>query len=238
MAIPNMTGCSVPAEEPFKGTSILFLGNSLTFWEDMPLMLKEIAESKGHDVQVDYQLCQGGGALQKQAESAGFKKTLEKRKWDYVVLQEQSELPYRQKEEFHSSVRYASRLISASGHSPTLYIPNIRHDRSVIENLVETIASYEEIADELQVGIVPAAVAWLELLNTQTEIALYSEDRLHPSRLGAYLTASVFYATLFADDPCGATTDMLEGKDMQEQALLLQEVAWNVVSDYRKGISR
>ena len=99
---------------------ILMLGNSFTFYNDMPSMLAELtgAEVIHHT--------RGGARLAEQLnpETQMGAKTLEalgKEAWDYVVLQEMSNGPITSRESFMNSVSALCEKIRAAGAVPILY---------------------------------------------------------------------------------------------------------------------
>jgi hypothetical protein len=75
-----------PPATPEKTVRVLFVGNSLTFSNDMPEMFAELARSGGYDVKVDM-AAQGGWTL---SDHASSQLTLNKidETWDFVILQE------------------------------------------------------------------------------------------------------------------------------------------------------
>jgi hypothetical protein len=69
--------------------SILFIGNSLTYFNNMPKMVSEIA--RANDMQIAVGLVASGGeTFHEHIISGDYRETLRLRRWDYVVLQEQS----------------------------------------------------------------------------------------------------------------------------------------------------
>lgn len=71
---------------------MLFIGNSYTFVNDLPATVAKIAKSLGNTLVYDMSAIGGYTLMQ----HAGDQNTLAKiasRKWDYVVLQEQSQIP-------------------------------------------------------------------------------------------------------------------------------------------------
>jgi hypothetical protein len=51
--------------------------------------------------------------------------------------------------------------------------------------------------------LVPVGLVWKEVRTTRAELGLYADDT-HPSPVGSYLAACVFYAVLFESSPVGA----------------------------------
>src|SRR5664280_2803382 len=71
---------------------ILFIGNSYTYVNDLPRVFTDLARSGGHRVQTGMS-AQGGWTLADHVASTSTLDLLRSSKWDFVVLQEQSEIP-------------------------------------------------------------------------------------------------------------------------------------------------
>ena len=71
---------------------VLWIGNSYTFFNDLPAMVRDIAETKG--VKMAYsEVLKGGERLKGHLENPRLLQLLKKGGWDYVVVQENSYLP-------------------------------------------------------------------------------------------------------------------------------------------------
>jgi hypothetical protein len=81
------------------------------------------------------------------------------------------------------------------------------------------------VGTELGLPVAPVGRAWTEALRERPAIALWEPDGVHPSRLGAYVNACVFYAFLLNRDPASSFTAGLDAAD----ARFLQHVATEVV---------
>src|SRR5256712_3057541 len=73
-------------------TRVLFIGNSYTYVNDLPAMFAGLARSGGHRVETAM-VAEGGATLAEHAASAATSAAITSKKWDVVVLQEQSEIP-------------------------------------------------------------------------------------------------------------------------------------------------
>ncbi len=72
---------------------ILFIGNSYTYYNSTPEVLKELIHEKFPKKAVTTQLISGGGmTLADHWRNEGTVETIRTGNWDYVVLQEQSKL--------------------------------------------------------------------------------------------------------------------------------------------------
>src|SRR5262249_59875398 len=70
---------------------VLFIGNSYTYFNNLPAMFAALAASAGYDVQTEM-VAPGGWRLKDHWEKGEGLALLRERRWDYVVLQEQSTL--------------------------------------------------------------------------------------------------------------------------------------------------
>ena len=73
-------------------TEILFIGNSYTYVNDLPLLLKNVALSFG-DTIVSDQNTPGGYQLIQHSTNTTTLSKIASRNWDFVVIQEQSQKP-------------------------------------------------------------------------------------------------------------------------------------------------
>lgn len=190
---------------------VLFIGNSYTFANDLPGMFTRLACSGGYQVETGMAAV-GGWTLADHSVSPQTLEKLKQQKWDVVVLQEQSEIPAI------ASVRVqlmypAARLLVAKikeiGALPLLFLTWGHRDGTANFGIYgyadmqdQLDVGYRQIADELKVTVVPVGYAWLKL-RLQSNLNLWQDDGSHPNESGTYLAASVFYATIFHQDPAG-----------------------------------
>lgn len=76
---------------------VLFLGNSYIFVNDLPYVFSELSESGGYSIESNH-ITRGGARLEnfldpEDALSGDLHRALIESRWDFVVLQEQSQIP-------------------------------------------------------------------------------------------------------------------------------------------------
>ncbi|MBP3657266.1 MAG: SGNH/GDSL hydrolase family protein [Clostridia bacterium] len=183
---------------------ILMLGNSFTYFNDMPQLL---AANTGWEVVAHTR----GGAylsehLDPEAElGARTLPALREQKWDYVVLQEQSRGPYERREEYLASVRALCGLIRAAGATPVIYATWAYKDGT--QRLASTGLSYDAMLAALTEGCHAAAKengaliadAGLAFAGTQHVLPLYTPDDYHPSAFGSMLAALTIASCIAMD---------------------------------------
>lgn len=227
---------------------VLWLGNSYTSVNNLPNIVNEL--SSGTDrIITSESICPGGYTLFQHAENQTSLNAIRRGYWDYVVLQEQSQLPsidyYR-----HNSMRPAYQALH---DTIMLYNPNAKvvgymtwgrrfggqqcedygegiHcsvDFIDFNHMQDTLsAAYCDNAYSTNSYVSPVGDAWKESLNQNENIILHSIDDSHPTYYGSYLTACVFHAVFWNDTPVGTYYDSTNID--KRKAAFLQNIAHDV----------
>ena len=224
---------------------VLFLGNSYTYVNNLPQLIKDIALSKGDTLIFDLN-CPGGYTLQGHSTNATSLSKINARNWDHVVLQEQSQLPSFSPAQVATDVYpYAQSLNAAvkanDSCTQTLFYmtwgrkngdagncgvyPPVCTYLGMQQRLRD---SYVQMAVNNGASVAPVGVAWKEVRTVDTNINLYQADESHPSILGSYLAACVFYSSMFHKSSSGATSP---SGVPSFQATILQSIADQTVFD-------
>jgi hypothetical protein len=190
---------------------VLFLGNSYTSVNDLHAVFRNIARAGGRDVETRV-VANGGETLAQHAASTESIDAIRASRWQFVVLQEQSQVPaieWARQTQMYPAVRSLSREIRAVGASPIL-LQTWAHRDGLTGNGVGYAAmqaainaGYAAIGEELGVAVAPAGRAWEAVLRTDPTIALWQSDGSHPSAAGTYLAACALYAGIFGASPVG-----------------------------------
>lgn len=229
----------VVAKEGIK--NILFLGNSFTYYNQLPEIFKLLASSGGYNVSVD-SVTKGGSKLQDfNNELASEVSDKLKNKWDIVVLQEQSKIPAMSKERteiMYPSVRELNKKITENGAQAMMYMTwgyrygDIDNGYETFEEMQEALkVGYMEIAQELSLPVSPVGIAFLKAKQKDKNINLWDEDNFHPNIQGSYLAGCVFYTQIFGKSPVGLNfTSGLSN----EEAKFFQQIAEETVLNKEK----
>ncbi len=205
---------------PGKRVRMLFIGNSFTTNNDLPGLLSTIAKA-GKDITIESKIISAGGASLRRHWNAGAASTITDENWDYVVFQEQSTLPVKNRDRFHENVREFVPAMKESGAEMVLFMTWARKKEP--ENQEILTDNYNKVGKELAATVIPAGTAWQKLLAKHDKPALHAKDGSHPTIAGSYFAACTFYATLFGGDPTKLETNIGELTD--EERKLLQRIA-------------
>ena len=225
-----------------KQHSILFIGNSMTYYHDMPTAIFEkMAASAGFDVTVR-SVTAGGRFLwehlsldDEPARAAKAALAADKAGvYDFVVLQEGMPDLYTRTENFYEAVRILTGKIRDLGAKPALYArmgnkrgnPELDDPACTYEHVYQTIVkAHETISQELDIPVAWAVRAAYEMNEEPLPFDLYDPDRSHPSYAGSYVAALCVFTALFGADPTMITYD---GELPPDQAALCREVVKKV----------
>jgi len=209
---------------------VLFIGNSYTFYNDMPCMVQELSARETRPVEFEMVTIPGQG-LDAHWKSGMALEALRSRKWDYVVLQEYSLRPIDDRVSFYTYGRLFNESIQQSGARTMLYMTWAR--KSTPEKQAVLTDAYTTLGNTLRATVAPVGVAWELSLKTRPSFALHVEDGSHPRPEASYLAACVFYATLYGKSAHGLphkldlhTSRGIRHFDLKaEDAEYLQEIA-------------
>ncbi|MDT0553805.1 hypothetical protein [Urechidicola vernalis] len=239
-------------------TRILFIGNSYTYYNSSPELLKSMVKEKfpNHEIEVKL-VSQGGMTLKRHWEEGSALETLKSKDWDYVVLQEQSKLGmgliidndiyFGDTDNFYEYARKFNTEIKKRG-AQTVFFMTWSTKNKPNEQVILTHA-YNQIASELDAILAPVGLVW-DKLRVNNSLSLYDPDGSHPSEYGSFIVASTIFSTIFKESTEGLSNKISgfrlssRGESSEEEEILLQlnqkniefiqKSSWNVVSKLAK----
>lgn len=236
--------CAVLAGAPARGADVkespapgapmkvLFVGNSLTFFNKMPEMVKYLAAHAPEplDLEVDSQVV-GGATMERHWKSGEALKKIRQGGWTHVVLQGQSAEAVTDREGFFKHVRLFDAEIRKTGAKTLLYMTWAL--QKAPQGQQKITDAYYEIGREIGARVIPVGVARENLLKARPDAPIYQRDGKHPSPQGTYLAACLFYSMLSGHSPKGLPADVPDPKDAKKplahlaaaDAALYQDIA-------------
>ena len=205
--------CILPAFSQ-QTKDVLFVGNSYTYGNNLPDLVKQIALSFG-DTLIHDSSTPGGATFNVHSTNAQTLSKINQQQWDYVVLQAQSQEPsFPPTQVANDTYPYAKILVdSIEGHfsctEPLFFMtwgrkygdqqncqfnPPICTYSGMQQRLTE---SYLEMTIDNNASCAPVGMAWKASITIDSTLNLYASDNSHPSIYGSYLSACTFYNTIF-----------------------------------------
>ncbi len=194
---------------------VLFIGNSYTQVNNLPQMVTDIALSMGENMEYSSNT-PGGCTFEMHCHNQSMT-LICNGGWDFVVMQEQSQLPAFPMDSVELYVfPFAQQLVdSVYAHNPCaepmFYMTWGRKNgdtefgyppMDTYEGMDSLLyARYMQMGEDNDASVCPVGRVWHHLRDHNAEIELYMSDGSHPSLAGSYAAACVFYTMIFGRDP-------------------------------------
>lgn len=188
------------AAAPPPPARVLFLGNSLTYSNDLPRMVQTLATQAGEVLEVE-QITLAGAALEDLYRGSDALERIAHGRFDVVVLQQGPSSLAASQAQLRHWARAFNGPIRSSGARPALYMVWPEEARSHVFDAVRV--SYAQAAADIGGSFLPAGESWRSAWRMEPRLPLYAEDRFHPSVLGSYAAAATLFAGLYERSPVG-----------------------------------
>jgi PKD repeat protein len=233
---------------------VLFLGNSYTAYNNLPQLVQSLSSSAGKTLIIDYNM-PGGMNVSGHVNDATSIAKINQGNWDYVVIQEQSQIPtinhFRYNNMYPAitdlktlveKVNPCTRMITymtwgrrfggqhcdpRNTHCSPVFV-DFNHMQDSL-----TIA-YTEISDKLNIQCAPVGVTWQNILN-DTTLILHSNDNSHPNIDGSYVAALSIYSSIWKQPSIGITFNAgltqsraLYYQQMSDSTIFNSQNDWNL----------
>ena len=222
--------------------NILFIGNSYTYFSDLPALFANLCRQNGHDIRVDSVTCGGRKLYENLNEVCSdlnphddyakkIAELIDEVEYDVLFLQEQSCLPILNPQMFLAGVVGLSTVIGA--WRTVLYATWGRADgsdtlihygwtrQSMTEGLHDSYCQAAEIA---HAEVSPVGLCFAKAVETTPEIDLYDPDKSHPSYAGSCVAALSHYKTVFGEMPHDLSALKLESDVVAKLTAIVDEV--------------
>lgn len=216
------------APPPTDRVRVLFIGNSLTFANDLPKILEAIADSAGVKRLETVDISVGNTALSDHYLFGRARNVIRQGGWNYVVLQQGPSAVPANRDSLRMFVQAFATDIRSVGATPAIYMVWPMTERSFDYDRV--VESYTLAATDVDGLLFPGGEAMRAARARDASLPLLESDGYHPSAMGSYLVALSMFGILYDRSPTGlpARFETRDGAIVTVQpqiASLLQNVA-------------
>ena len=191
---------------------ILFVGNSYTYFNDMPTLFSRLCGCNGKAAMV-FSVTHGGRKLHENLDSTDqttlqLEGVMRNNPMDVIILQEHSTLPLLDFDRFSANVtglmkklgpaRYVLYQTWGRKTGSSFLSEQGLSTRSMTLKLQQ---AYTKAAATAGAECAPVGLCFLAVSEVHPEIELYDPDLTHPSYAGSCLSAMTHYRTLFGQVP-------------------------------------
>lgn len=189
------------AQEQKDTLRVLFIGNSYTYFNNLPQLVSAISESTGTRLITRKSVVGGSHLSEHWNGQRGLKsrEMIENGDFDIVVLQEFSLGAVNEEDSLFKYVRLFSDLIRKNNGRPFLYMTWAREKQPEQQEVISRV--YREAGAENDAVVVPVGEAWVLAQKRDPGLKLYIGDGSHPSSYGTFLAACAFIKSILNELP-------------------------------------
>lgn len=227
-------------------TKVLFIGNSITYYNNMPQTFEAIANDKGNNTAVTMYAPGGTGFINHAYDQNVFKK-FRAGGWDYIVLQPGSNESPGYSYTIEETLSRARILLdSAYKYNPCAKILFYEISYGVWGITAANLTTYNTTMDLIRTNLIKLADSTKNFIapvgeafrtswnNDQNDMLWVSAGDIHPNAKGSYIAACVFYATIFQEASEGtAIVNSLTALEAENAQKLADQAVLNNLSDWR-----
>lgn len=173
---------------------VLFIGNSHTYYNDMPHLFAEIAAYNGVELEVTM-LTKGGMGFDYHVKEQQVRFNILYGKYDYIVLQHVAH-PMGDLQVMKEAAVTLSQWIAQTSSKALLYMTWTKKMDGA-EAQPAMAKPYREIGALLHYPVAPVGEVWWRYHEAHPEVELYFTDERHASREGSLLAAYTIFETMF-----------------------------------------
>jgi hypothetical protein len=178
--------------------AVLFIGNSLTAANDLPGMVDAIGRARGAGVAHET-IAVPNFSLEDHWQKGDAVRAIARGGWSTVILQQGPSALPASRVLLRDYVRKFDAEVRRVGARTALYMVWPAAARN--DDFDAVHESYASAARDVGGLFLPAGDSWRAAWRRDRTLALYGDDKFHPSLLGSYLAALVVYAQLTGQPP-------------------------------------
>jgi len=175
--------------------NLLFIGNSHTYYNNMPLLVNRRATDLGYNCHVTM-LAHPGWYLSQHVRNPEARFNILYGGYDYVVLQEHAH-PFAPEKGFADAARTLNTWVRKADAVPVIYETWARREEPHLQPHMNEV--HRRIAKEIDALLAPVGEAWWESIKSWPDLQIYDEDGAHASPAGSDLAAKMIWETIRAD---------------------------------------
>ncbi|NOT51615.1 MAG: SGNH/GDSL hydrolase family protein [Chitinophagaceae bacterium] len=177
-----------------KKYSVLFVGNSLTYTNDLPAMVVRKAKEKSIELTTQM-IAYANYALEDHWNDGQIQTLIEEKKFDFVVVQQG---PSSQAEGREMLLDYGERIKELCEKNNTrlaFFMAWPAHaNRHMFDGVIK---NYGDAASTTNSILCPVGTVWRKYFTETGDYSYYGPDMFHPSEKGSLVAAGVIVDSLF-----------------------------------------
>lgn len=174
--------------------NLLFVGNSLTYYNNLPNLVKEIAASRDIILNTEM-LAKGNYAIVDHWADGQVQTLIRSKKYDYVIIQQG---PSSQADGYNMLLNGGKKYADlCKDNEVQLAYYMVWPSRSYYHTFSGVINNYTAAAEANDAILCPVGKVWKDHFDKTNDFSYYGSDQFHPSIQGSKVAARVIVSSLF-----------------------------------------
>ncbi len=176
---------------------VLFVGNSHTYFNDMPYYMQHISQHCGIDnISVKCTLlADGGRSLEWHSSQKDVRYNIIYGEYDFIVLQNNAH-PFDGYVALKDGTEQILSFVEKAVKKPSVTMFMTWSKKNNPEDFAEMRDAYIKVAKDFDLGIAPVGEHFFTI-NNSSDTELYASDGAHASKFGSYVAALTILESLF-----------------------------------------
>lgn len=171
---------------------VLFIGNSHTYFNDMPQIFKDVCLQNGINAEVTM-LAHGGKGFDFHCEQPEVRFNILYGEYDYIVLQHAAH-PFGNEKVMFEAAHKISEMIDKTTSKTVLYMTWSEKDNKSGQDKMAD--AYIRLGKEINAAVAPVGLLWWKYNDKYSDDELYYEDGQHASYIGSSLAAYAIFSAI------------------------------------------
>ncbi|MEO9870832.1 SGNH/GDSL hydrolase family protein [Ekhidna sp.] len=176
---------------------ILFVGNSLTYTNNLPELVSNEAKIRGIKLK-NTMLAYPNYALVDHLKDGEVQKRIRNGKFDYVIVQQGPSSQEEGRRMLLESGKTLKMLCKQNGTQLVFFM--VWPSQTYYYTFDGVIRNHREVATQNDAILCPVGEVWKDYFESQKDYSLYGSDGFHPSPKGSRLAAKVIIDTIFGNE--------------------------------------
>ena len=171
----------------------LFIGNSHTYFNDLPELYRQICEKNGIDMHITM-LTKGGIGFEEHIQNEQTRFNILFGRYDFVILQHKAH-PMGDIDSMYNAAKQLIEWIRQAGSRPIFYQTWAKKGDEEYQSVMSKI--YDDMGNKFSAAVAPVGNEWQKARKENPQIELFYKDGQHASKAGSQLAAQVIFNTVF-----------------------------------------
>ena len=177
-----------------KSYKILFVGNSLTYTNNLPLLISQVARDKGIHLKTDI-LAKANYALIDHWDEGVLQAKIRSKSFDFVVVQQGPSSQPEGRKLLFESIKKLHQICEENQSKLAVFM--VWPSRQYYQTFDKVIKNHRDVANKYNTLLCPVGEVWKAHFDKTSDFNYYSSDGFHPSQKGSKVAAQIIVDSLF-----------------------------------------